>query len=284
MSENEDSFSKITITNYFMFEQIFSDPQKAKQLIQRILGSKIGKIKSVSLEQTLKTGIKTKGVRFDVFVEAENGKVYDVEMQTTDKKDLAKRTRFYHDMIDMNTLKSGKSYNELKPSFVIFICTFDPFGLGNYLYSFEMKSNDETPISLNDETYTVFLNINGNHGSISRGLKNVIMYFRDGSARDAFTESLDESVCLVRNDPVKEAEYMTLFFKIEEERQAAREEGREEGREETRKEEEIKQARSIIRLCSLYGADDDEIIKRLNEELHWDHDRASAFLKNFKKK
>ena len=77
----------------------------------------------------------------------------------------------------------------------------------------------------------------------------------------------------------KGAEYMNLLFKFEEEIQAACEETR----EETRNEEIKKQARSIIRLCSLYGADDAEIIERLNEELHWDHDKASAFLKDFKK-
>lgn len=46
------------------------------------------------------------------------------------KDNLPKRMRYYQGMIDLNILEKGENYKNLKKSFVIFICTFDLFGLG----------------------------------------------------------------------------------------------------------------------------------------------------------
>ena len=42
-------------------------------------------------------------------------------MQTTLKKDLPKRSRYYQGMIDLNLIERGAKYRDLKSSFVIFI-------------------------------------------------------------------------------------------------------------------------------------------------------------------
>ena len=44
-----------------------------------------------------------------------------------DQKNLPKRARYYRGMIDLNILEKGKDYNQLKKSYVIFICNYDPF-------------------------------------------------------------------------------------------------------------------------------------------------------------
>ena len=53
-------------------------------------------------------------------------------MQCTDEKDngLAKRTRYYQAMIDMDVLEKGDDYSMLNPAYIIFICTFDAFDQG----------------------------------------------------------------------------------------------------------------------------------------------------------
>lgn len=45
--------------------------------------------------------------------------------------------RYYQGMIDLNILEKGGDYNKLKKSYVIFICTFAPYGQGRHLYTFE---------------------------------------------------------------------------------------------------------------------------------------------------
>ena len=48
-------------------------------------------------------------------------------MQTTDTKELPKRTRYYQGVIDLQLIDQGQTYNMLKPSYIIFICSFDMF-------------------------------------------------------------------------------------------------------------------------------------------------------------
>ncbi len=56
--------------------------------------------------------------------------VYNIEIQATKFKYLAKRMRYYQGLIDLNIIDKGEEYSSLKKSFVIFICTYDPFGGG----------------------------------------------------------------------------------------------------------------------------------------------------------
>ena len=71
-----------------------------------------------------------RGIRLDVYVEDENETVYDIEMQPTKKTNLPKRSRYYQGMIDLNLIERGADFNELKKSYVIFICLEDPFKEG----------------------------------------------------------------------------------------------------------------------------------------------------------
>lgn len=75
------------------------------------------------------------GVRLDVYAADANRTRFNVEMQVTLQKFLPKRSRYYHDQIDMDALLTGDSYENLPDTYVIFICDFDPFGDGLYRYS-----------------------------------------------------------------------------------------------------------------------------------------------------
>ncbi len=50
----------------------------------------------------------------------------------------------------------------MQKSYVIFKCTFDPFGKGRHIYTFTNTCIEDTHILLEDETYKVFLNTKGN--------------------------------------------------------------------------------------------------------------------------
>ena len=68
---------------------------------------------------------KSKGIRLDIYVEDDDNTVFNLEMQTTTYKELPKRSRYYQGIIDLNMIEKGESYDILKESYVIFICTFD---------------------------------------------------------------------------------------------------------------------------------------------------------------
>ena len=64
-------------------------------------------------------------------------------------EDIGKRTRYYQSMIDIDSLLKGAVYSELKESYVIFICTSDPFESGLPVYTFERKCREDAGVALN---------------------------------------------------------------------------------------------------------------------------------------
>lgn len=97
------------------------NPRLCKKLIEMILSDTIGKIAYISIQHNINTYEQAKSVRFDVLVQAENGKLYDVEMQVSNELNIPKRMRFYQAAIDISFLDKGNSYNSLNDSFIIFI-------------------------------------------------------------------------------------------------------------------------------------------------------------------
>lgn len=71
--------------------------------------------------------------------------MYDLGMQTTSgpEKELPKRTHYYQGMIDMNLIEKGADYEELNLSYIIFICTFDPFKRGLPMYTFTSRCHED---------------------------------------------------------------------------------------------------------------------------------------------
>lgn len=94
-------------------------------------------------------------MRLDVYLE-EGDRVFDLEMQTTNKRNLPKRSRYYQGMIDLNTIEKGESYKKLKESYVVFICTFDPFYQGKAQYTFENLCLENKGLRLGTEREKFF--------------------------------------------------------------------------------------------------------------------------------
>ena len=79
------------------------------------------------------------------------------DLQVAQKPFLAKRKRYYQSQMDMELLRSGHSYGELPDTYVIFVCDFDPFGCGRYLYTFENCCLENGELKLNDGCRSLFL-------------------------------------------------------------------------------------------------------------------------------
>lgn len=122
--------------------------------------------------------------------------VYNVEMQTVQKPYFAKRARLYQAHMDIHQLKRGQNYDQLKPSYVIFICKFDPFGQGLYRYSFENVCLEADGLKLNDETYKLFFSTTGTNGDISLRQKELLNYMNNSKAYPV-RETSDELIRLI---------------------------------------------------------------------------------------
>ena len=202
---------KLTIVDDFMFGAVMSDPKRCKPLLEMILGVRIRRIEYPELQKTIDKRYGSKGIRLDVYVADDMDTVYDVEIQPTSKKHLPKRIRYYHGMLDVNILKKGEDYAALKRSFVIFICTYDPFGRGRYLYTFENRCLEDPGLSLGDGATKIILNTKGAVGEASEELKDLLRFMDGMAPKSDYARGLEKAVEEVKTERKWRREYMLLM-------------------------------------------------------------------------
>ena len=209
-------WNKLTLRNNFMFRLVMEKQELCKKLIECILGIKIKSISYMEHEKSFEANLKSKGIRLDLFVIDEDGVAYDIEMQMDNsyKEFLGRRTRYYVSTMDNNALKKGERYSQLRKSYVIFICTFDPFGRGLAKYTFNAICNEDHSLVLDDGVTRVFINTEGDRHRISKELASLIGYISTGEVTDDYTQDLDEEVRALRNDDGRERDYMTYMQTI----------------------------------------------------------------------
>ena len=209
-------WNKLTLRNNFMFRLVMEKQELCKKLIECILGIKIKSISYMEHEKSFEANLKSKGIRLDLFVIDEDGVAYDIEMQMDNsyKEFLGRRTRYYISTMDNNALKKGERYSQLRKSYVIFICTFDPFGRGLAKYTFNAICNEDHSLVLDDGVTRVFINTEGDRHRISKELASLIGYISTGEVTDDYTKDLDEEVRALRNDDGRERDYMTYMQTI----------------------------------------------------------------------
>ena len=81
-----------------------------------------------------------------------------LEMQTTIQEDLPRRMRYYQSMIDIDSHMKGSNYITLKESYIIFLCTKDPLGLGLPVYTFKTICREKSGFTLDDGVNKIFFN------------------------------------------------------------------------------------------------------------------------------
>ncbi|MDD6596826.1 Rpn family recombination-promoting nuclease/putative transposase [Anaerovibrio sp.] len=209
-------WNKLTLRNNFMFRLVMEKQELCKKLIECILGIKIKSISYMEHEKSFEANLRSKGIRLDLFVIDEDGVAYDIEMQMDNsyKEFLGRRTRYYVSTMDNNALKKGERYSQLRKSYVIFICTFDPFGRGLAKYTFNAICNEDHSLVLDDGVTRVFINTEGDRHRISKELASLIGYISTGEVTDDYTKDLDEEVRTLRNDDGRERDYMTYMQTI----------------------------------------------------------------------
>ena len=126
------------------------------ELILRIIMDKPDlEVKEVTTQRTIEN-LNYHGVRFDVMATSK-GKVYDIEVQRADEGAIPQRARYNSYMIGVKELRSGKKYNKLPESYVIFITAHDVIGAGLPIYHIE-RTIRETGTLFNDGDYIIYVN------------------------------------------------------------------------------------------------------------------------------
>lgn len=109
----EEKWERATIANNFIFYKVMhSNPDVCKEFLQRLLGIEIDSI-IMAQEEEVFGDYDSKSIRMDVY--AKNAtESFDLEMQTIDTKELPERARYYQGLMDVDNLKSGEVYSNMK--------------------------------------------------------------------------------------------------------------------------------------------------------------------------
>ena len=203
-------FEDLTFTDDFMFCKVMQNEGLCKRLIEMILSDTIGKITYISVQHNINTYEQAKSVRFDVLVQTENGKFYDVEMQVSNEKNIPKRMRFYQAAIDISFLDKGNFYNNLNDSFIIFICLFDVIGKNKPVYTFENICLEDKNISLQDGTKKVIINSEAFKDTKDKELKEFLEYLKTDKAKSEFTRRIEEMIQTIKQNEQARQEYRLM--------------------------------------------------------------------------
>lgn len=222
------SWEELTIRDDYMFKLIMSRKRICKQMLERILHIEIADLSYIETEKSMTVRYQSKGIRLDVYVRDDKDTVYNIEMQVRkpETDSLARRTRYYQSMIDAELLGEGSDYISLKPTIIIFICPFDPFDVGRYLYTFKNTCQEDSKLLLNDGTQKIFLNTKGTHGTIDNSIKAFLRYVDGVISDDHFVQEIDEEIHRIKAEDQERMSYMFFAERISEERQEAMQEGR----------------------------------------------------------
>ena len=215
MYNHRKAFSELEFTDDFMFCKILTDNKDlCRELLELILEIRIRKIEFSDSQKEFKNTYDAKGIRLDVYVEDDNNTVYDIEMQTTVRRDLAKRIRVYQGMIDLNLIGTNQHYSKLKETYIIFICLEDPFEKNLPVYHFRNVCLEDASVEMPDGAHRVILNAGGSREGLSDEMAAFLDYLKDRKTDSAFTERLQKQVEQAITRKQWEGEYMTLEMKL----------------------------------------------------------------------
>ena len=255
---SETKFEDLTISNDFMFKEVMkSNKGLCKRLVGSIMQQDIEDIVYIETEKTLQPYYDSRGIRLDVILADENHTRYNLEMQARNVISkagvalLPKRTRYYQSVIDMDMLKQGENFDQLNPLVLIFICTFDFYKEGRYVYTFKSRCLENLELELANDVTVKLVNAKGKQGQVNDLLKNFLQYVMTNEPVDDFTEDVARQIVAVKNDPIARRDYMVLATRIKDARRAGyvegeakgRADGLAEGREEGLAEGEAKKSR-----------------------------------------
>ncbi len=131
----------------------------------------------------------------------------------------------------MDNLLKGTRYENLPESYIIFICTKDPFEHNLAVYDVK-KIFKNSEIEYNDCVHTIFFNAACYEKVENPTLRSFLQYVHNRKIENDFTSKIDEAAEFAKHNARWRVEYMFLHDILDEEKVKARTEGLAEGRAE----------------------------------------------------
>lgn len=136
--------------------KVFEDKACAEFLLQIILERTDLTVQKVHSQHNLKN-LQGRSVRLDILATDEAGRVYNIEVQRSDKGAGSKRARYNSSLIDANITEPGDNYENLNETYVIFITEHDVLKAGRPIYHID-RMIQETNALFGDGSHILYVN------------------------------------------------------------------------------------------------------------------------------
>ncbi|MCR4631570.1 MAG: Rpn family recombination-promoting nuclease/putative transposase [Treponema sp.] len=232
------SVDDLTFTDDGMFQAVMHNPEICGEIIERLLHVRVKKVEYPELEKTIAPFYTSKSIRLDVYLK-DADKIIDVECQSYLQDNLGRRTRYYQSMIDVDSLMKGQDYTELKDSYILFICTYDPFKdsdsrpYGLPCYTFKNSCSENPWVDLNDKCLKVIYNSSAYEKADDEKIRGFLRYISTNEpGEDDFSRRLCALVEQIKQNEKFRSDYAAMNLHDRDIIRRAKTEGINEGRQE----------------------------------------------------
>ena len=164
--------------------ELFRDNIPLSEMVLRIItGIDDLKITSQETQFDMKRLLGARSVCLDVFATDSEGRLYNLEIQRSDKGAPAKRARYHSSAMDIEFLNSGDDFEKLPITYVIFITENDILGEDRAVYDFEMRDT-KTGRPLCDGTHIIYVNAAYNKEDDTSDIARLMHDFRCSKANE----------------------------------------------------------------------------------------------------
>ena len=231
MADRTKTIQELNLADDFLFGKVMSDTEICRRVLEKILNVPIKKVGFPVTSKNTDTAPDSESIRVDACINDEQGTIYSVEIQCGGEGELPRKSRYFQCSIDSGLISSGESCTELKKSYIIFICTFDPFSDGRHIYTFENRCLEDPSLVLGDETTEVFLSTRGEKDDVDAEMKEFLAYIENSTdacaqqASSLLVKEIHKRVAKVKRNKDMEIQYMALLQKDMESLEQEREDG-----------------------------------------------------------
>ena len=211
----EEYRKRVRFTDDFFFNRVMQDKKLCRELAEVLLGVKVESVDFHETQRVLRREKHSHGIQLDVMLE-DSKRVIVFEAQMANKGDIERRTRFYQGVLDTATLHRGSSYRSLKDSYIVFICTFDPFKLGLPVYTVNHVFKEAPKKNYDDGTHAIFYNCPAWDKCQNENVRALMKYADMDVAESDFTRKVEHRINYERETQRLRSEYMTYQMKLDE--------------------------------------------------------------------
>ena len=136
--------------------KVFEDKLCAEFLLKIILNRDDLIVREVHGQHDLKN-LQGRSVRLDILAVDHANRIYNIEVQRSDRGAVAKRARYNSSLLDANLTEKGNAYDALNETYVIFITENDVLKRNLPIYHIN-RVIEETGEAFGDEAHIIYVN------------------------------------------------------------------------------------------------------------------------------